>query len=38
MEPQLRKFLSTNPDLEPDDIKEALEYAAWLVQEEVHSV
>ncbi len=23
------------PDLEPEDIKQALEYAAWLTQEEV---
>ena len=26
------------PDLELEDIKQALEYAAWLAQEEVHLV
>jgi uncharacterized protein (DUF433 family) len=25
------------PDLEPEDIRQALEYAAWLTQEEVHT-
>ena len=24
------------PDLEPDDIKEALQYASWLTREELH--
>lgn len=24
------------PDLEPEDIKEALQYASWLAKEEVH--
>jgi len=28
-------ILADYPDLEPDDIKQALEYAAWLTQEEV---
>jgi len=30
------EVLTDYPDLEPEDIKQALEYAAWLVQEEVH--
>lgn len=30
------EILSDYPDLEPEDIKQALEYAAWLTQEEVH--
>ena len=25
------------PDLEPEDIQQAIEYAAWLTEEEVHS-
>jgi uncharacterized protein (DUF433 family) len=25
------------PDLEPEDLKQALRYAAWLTQEEVHT-
>jgi uncharacterized protein (DUF433 family) len=29
------KILADYPDLEPEDIKQALEYAAWLTQEEV---
>jgi uncharacterized protein (DUF433 family) len=32
---QQRKFLADYPDLELGDIQQALEYAAWLVQEEV---
>jgi uncharacterized protein (DUF433 family) len=24
------------PDLEPEDIKEALQYASWLTREEIH--
>lgn len=24
------------PDLEPDDIRQALQYAAWLTQETIH--
>ncbi|MGH7178537.1 MAG: DUF433 domain-containing protein [Tepidisphaeraceae bacterium] len=31
------EILEDYPDLEPDDIRQALEYAAWLSQEEVHS-
>jgi uncharacterized protein (DUF433 family) len=29
-------ILEDYPDLEPEDIRQALEYAAWLAQEEVH--
>lgn len=32
------EILADYPDLEPNDIQQALEYAAWLAQEEVHSV
>ena len=31
------EVLTDHPDLEPDDVKQALEYAAWLTTEEVHS-
>ena len=31
------EILSDYPDLEPDDIRQALEYAAWLTQEEIHT-
>ncbi|MEK6798333.1 MAG: DUF433 domain-containing protein [Planctomycetota bacterium] len=31
------EVLADYPDLEPEDIQEALEYAAWLSQEEVRS-
>jgi uncharacterized protein (DUF433 family) len=30
------EILSEYPDLEPDDINQALKYAAWLANEEVH--
>lgn len=30
------EVLSDYPDLEPEDIQQALRYAAWLTQEEVH--
>ena len=30
------ELLTEYPDLEPDDLREALEYAAWLASEEVH--
>ena len=30
------EILADYPDLEPEDIRQALEYAAWLTQEEVH--
>ncbi|OHB99983.1 MAG: hypothetical protein A3G70_04025 [Planctomycetes bacterium RIFCSPLOWO2_12_FULL_39_13] len=32
------EILADYPDLEIEDIRQSLEYAAWLVQEEVHSV
>lgn len=31
------EVLADYPDLEPADIQQALEYAAWLAQEEVHT-
>jgi len=31
------KLLAEYPDLEPQDIQQALEYAAWLSQEEVRT-
>ena len=31
------EILANYPDLERQDIQEAIEYAAWLAQEEVHS-
>lgn len=31
----LQEVLTDYPDLEPDDIRQALTYAAWLAQEEV---
>jgi uncharacterized protein (DUF433 family) len=30
------EILQDYPDLEPEDLRQALEYAAWLTQEEVH--
>jgi uncharacterized protein (DUF433 family) len=30
------EILANYPDLERDDIQEAIEYAAWLTREEVH--
>lgn len=33
----IEEILEDYPDLEPEDIQQALEYAAWLAQEEVHS-
>lgn len=32
------EILADYPDLEPEDIKQAMEYAAWLTQEEVSTV
>ncbi|MBF0466391.1 MAG: DUF433 domain-containing protein [Nitrospirae bacterium] len=32
------EVLSDYPDLEPEDIRQALEYAAWLTQEKVYTV
>jgi uncharacterized protein (DUF433 family) len=31
------EILADYPDLEPEDVQQALEYAAWLTQEEVHT-
>jgi uncharacterized protein (DUF433 family) len=31
------EILADYPDLEPEDVRQALEYAAWLTQEEVHT-
>jgi uncharacterized protein (DUF433 family) len=31
------EILADYPDIELEDIRQALEYAAWLTQEEVHS-
>ncbi len=33
----VEEILGDYPDIEPDDIRQALEYAAWLAQEEVYS-
>ena len=33
----VEEVLADYPDLEPDDVRQALGYAAWLAQEEVHS-
>ena len=32
----VEEMLGEYPDLEAGDIREAMEYAAWVVQEEVH--
>ena len=32
------EILKGYPDLEGEDIQQALEYAAWLTREEVHSI
>jgi len=31
------EILTDYPDLEPEDVRQALAYAAWLAQEEVHT-
>ena len=33
----IQEILADYPDLEAEDIREAMEYAAWLAQEEVYS-
>ena len=33
----VEEILKGYPDLEPEDIRQAIEYAAWLSEEEVHS-
>jgi uncharacterized protein (DUF433 family) len=30
------EILRDYPDLEPDDLRQAMEYAAWLTNEEIH--
>ena len=30
------EVLRDYPDLEPDDLRQAMEYAAWLTNEEIH--
>jgi uncharacterized protein (DUF433 family) len=30
------EILKDYPDLEPDDVRQAMEYAAWLTNEEIH--
>jgi len=30
------EIIKEYPDLEPEDIKEALQYASWLTREELH--
>jgi uncharacterized protein (DUF433 family) len=32
------EILEGYPDLEPKDIQQAIEYAAWLTDEEVHAI
>ena len=32
------EIIKEYPDLEPEDIKEALQYASWLTREELHPV
>lgn len=34
----IEQVLLDYPDLEPDDLRQALEYAAWLTQEQVHAL
>lgn len=31
------EIIADYPDLEPEDVQQAMQYAAWLAQEEVHS-
>ncbi len=31
------EIIKEYPDLEPEDIKEALQYASWLTKEELHT-
>jgi uncharacterized protein (DUF433 family) len=30
------EVLADYPDLEPEDVRQALQYAAWLAQEQIH--
>lgn len=34
---QTADILAEYPDLEPEDIQQALEYASWLAREQVHT-
>jgi len=34
---KVEEILSEHPDLEAEDVKQALEYAAWLATEEIRS-
>ena len=34
----VEEIIKEYPDLEPEDIKESLQYAAWLAREELHPV
>lgn len=34
----IEEVLQDYPDLEPEDLRQALEYAAWLTQEQVHAL
>jgi uncharacterized protein (DUF433 family) len=34
----LEEVIADYPDLEEEDIRQALRYAAWLAQEEVHTL
>jgi uncharacterized protein (DUF433 family) len=36
-EAPFEEILADYPDLERDDVQQAIEYAAWLTQEEVHT-
>ncbi|HIC90796.1 MAG TPA: DUF433 domain-containing protein [Syntrophaceae bacterium] len=34
----IEEVLADYPHIEPEDIQQALEYAAWLTQEEIYSI
>jgi uncharacterized protein (DUF433 family) len=34
----VEEIIADYPDLEPEDVQQAMEYAAWLTQEEVYAV
>ena len=34
----IKNIIKEYPEIEPEDITQALQYAAWLTREEVHSV
>ncbi len=33
---ETREIIQEYPDLEPEDIRQALQYASWLAEEEMH--